>query len=43
MVVKISGENFAGADVDDYKNPVTDRNVTRDSMRIRVRDHERAE
>src|SRR5438046_3035961 len=28
IMVKISGENFAGADVDDYKNPVMDRNVT---------------
>jgi len=28
MVVKILGENFAGVDVDDYKNPVMDRNVT---------------
>ena len=37
-MVKISGENFAGVDVDDYKNPVTDH-----SMRIRVGDHERAE
>ena len=36
MVVKILGENFAGVDVDDYKNPVTDH-----SMRIRVGDHER--
>ena len=43
MMVKISGENFAGADVDDCKNPVMDRNVTHDSMRIQVRDHERAE